>query len=65
MMGRRPYMRWQIVRRNSIAGVALSANQTRARTPPCGTITMGGSRASTDVVVEGNQFECPPRTCTK
>jgi hypothetical protein len=55
-----PFMRWQVIRRNSIAGVALSANQTRAPTSPCGTITMGGSKASTDVVIEGNQFDCPP-----
>ena len=56
-----PYLRWQVVRRNSIAGVALSANQTNASSPPCGTITTN-SHQSTDVVVEGNVFDCPPGT---
>jgi hypothetical protein len=47
-----PFTRWQVVRRNSIAGVAASQTE-------CGTVTLS-SAASTDVVVEGNTFDCPP-----
>lgn len=46
-----PFTRWQVVRRNSIAGVALSQTQ-------CGTISLSGT-SSTDVVVENNTFGCP------
>lgn len=47
-----PFTRWQTVRRNSIAGVALSQTE-------CGTITLSGGRVSTDVVVEHNAIYCP------
>ena len=48
-----PFTRWQVVRRNSIAGVALSQTE-------CGTISLSGGGVSTDVVVESNTFHCPP-----
>jgi hypothetical protein len=47
-----PFTRWQVVRRNSIAGVALSQTE-------CGTISLTGGGVSTDVVVESNTFQCP------
>ena len=53
-----PYARWQIIRRNSISGVALSASEVNATSPPCGTIF--APSVSSDVVVERNVFNCPP-----
>lgn len=47
-----PFTRWQVIRRNSIAGVAESQTE-------CGTIRLSGGNVSTDVVVEGNTFDCP------
>ena len=59
-------LHWSVVRRNKIGGisqVALSINRT---VPKCGgirvTCAMGGYpglMASTDVIVERNQFDCP------
>ena len=47
-----PFTRWQVIRRNSIGGVADSQTV-------CGTISLSGGGVSTDVVVEHNTFDCP------
>jgi hypothetical protein len=47
-----PYVRWQMIRRNSIGGVSRS-------NPGCGTINATFS-GSSDIVAESNSFECPP-----
>jgi len=52
-----PFSRHQIIRRNAISGVALSAAERNASSPPCGTIAC--SKWSTDVVVERNILRCP------
>jgi hypothetical protein len=43
-----PFVRWQIVRRNVIGGVALSSPGR------CGTINATGTNATTDLVIERN-----------
>jgi len=52
-----PYVRWQTLRRNSIAGIAASQTE-------CGFIALSQSAepalASTDIVIEHNVFDCPP-----
>jgi hypothetical protein len=52
-----PFSRYQVIRRNAISGVALSAAERNASSPPCGTIAC--AKMSTDVVVEGNTLSCP------
>ena len=46
-----PYLRWQVIRNNTLGGVASSSND-------CAVIN-ASSTNTTDVVVEGNTFACP------
>ena len=49
-----PFVRWLVVRRNRIGGVALS------NPLGCGVVNATGTNESTDFIIERNVFDCPP-----
>ena len=60
-----PWIRWTVVRSNTIAGISDAARNVSAATgklPACGAVTLmsNGDYPSTAVVAEQNVFHCPP-----
>ena len=60
-----PWIRWSVVRRNTIDGISEAARNTTTNAtqlPPCGQIVQSNVNEgfpSTDIVLEANSVHCP------